>query len=75
MDKEEQKFPSEGSGEEHTEKAADEERAAKDLEKSSLAEGAPNQLGRQQDNAGRVESQEEDDKGLLDKMKDKLKGE
>ncbi len=75
MDKEDQKFHSEGSGEERPKKDSQEERAAKDLEKSSLAEGASEQLGRQQDNAGRVESQEEEDKGLLDKVKDKLKGE
>ena len=75
MDEKKHNFASEGSDKQRTDEGSHEERAAKDLEKSSHAEGAPEQLGRRQDNAGHTESSETEDKGLLDKVKDKLKGE
>ncbi len=75
MDEEKHNFPSEGSDKQRTDEGSHEERAAKDLKKSSHAGGGPEQMGRRQDNAGHAESSETEDKGLLDKGKDKLKGE
>lgn len=88
MDREERQFASEESAERHTEgQDSYRERAEEELEKKPLAEDAgPVGEGRdrkaadqkeesQQASADPGEGREEEDKGLLDQLKDKLKGE
>lgn len=88
MDKEERQFRSEEPDEQHTEEQGSyRERAEEELEKKPLAEDAgPVGEGRdreatdqeeepRQASADHVEGRQEEDKGLLEKLKDKLKGE
>ncbi len=75
MNEEERNAPAEGSEEQSAGQGHRKEQAAKDLEDSSLSGGAPEPVDSKQESADRGESREEEEKGLLDKVKDKLKGE